>query len=218
MNEDPKTATLDILAMKSGKQLKIVGGYYRNNGSNDDVRRDPLNHRSQLNGNPDGDRLEDGLYHVVTVETGAQVELDGFHVINGYAAGSAALHSGGGMLVHDGATVTLANCIFENNTAADGAAIYAPGAASLTMRNCVVNNNTNTLKSNKIIAANNLILQHVTVVNNEGEALGDLGNSSFAAGNTSGNSLTIELRHLPRRLLLVPSADKLGQRRQWHNK
>ena len=194
VNEDPKTATLDIFAMKSGKQLKIVGGYYRNNGSNDDVRRDPLNHRSQLNGNPDGDRLEDGLYHVVTVETGAQVELDGFHVINGYAAGSAALHSGGGMLVHDGATVTLTNCIFENNTAADGAAIYAPGAASLTMRNCVVNNNTNTLESNKIIAANNLILQHVTVVNNEGEApdASDLGNSSFAAGNTSGNSLTIE--------------------------
>ena len=194
VNEDPKTATLDILAMKNDKQLKIVGGYYRNNGSSDDVRRDPLNHRSQLNGNPDGDRLEDGLYHVVTVETGAQVELDGFHVINGYAAGSAALHSGGGMLVHDGATVTLINCIFENNTAADGAAIYAPGAASLTMRNCVVNNNTNTLESNKIIAANNLILQHVTVVNNEGEApdASDLGNSSFAAGNTSGNSLTIE--------------------------
>ena len=193
VNEDPKTATLDILAMKSGRPLKIVGGYYRNNG-NDDVPRDPLNHRSQLNGNPDGDRLEDGLYHVVTVEPGAKVELDGFHVINGYAAGSAALHSGGGMLVHDGASVTLTNCIFENNTAADGAAIYAPGAASLTMRNCVVNNNTNTLKSNKIIAANNLILQHVTVVNNEGEApdASDLGNSSFAAGNTSGNSLTIE--------------------------
>lgn len=192
VNEDPKTATLDILAMKSGKQLKIVGGYYRNNGSNDDVRRDPLNHRSQLNGNPDGNSLDDGLYHVVTVETGAQVELDGFHVINGYAAGSAALHSGGGMLVHDGASVTLTNCIFENNTAADGAAIYAPGAASLTMRNCVVNNNTNTLDGNKIIAANNLILQHVTVVNNEGEAPDDLGNSSFAAGNTSGNTQGFE--------------------------
>ena len=191
VNEDPKTATLDILAMKSRKPLKIVGGYYRTTDNNT-AERDPLNHRSQLNGNPDGDSLDDGLYHVVTVETGAQVELDGFHVINGYAAGSAALHSGGGMLVHDGASVTLTNCIFENNTAADGAAIYAPGAASLTMRNCVVNNNTNTLESNKIIAANNLILQHVTVVNNEGEAPGDLGNSSFAAGNTSGNSLTIE--------------------------
>lgn len=193
VNEDPKTATLDILAMKSRRPLKIVGGYYRTTDNNT-AKRDPLNHRSQLNGNPDGDSLDDGLYHVVTVETGAQVELDGFHVINGYAAGSAALHSGGGMLVHDGATVTLTNCIFENNTAADGAAIYAPGAASLTMRNCVVNNNTNTLDGNKIIAANNLILQHVTVVNNEGEApdASDLGNSSFAAGNTSGNSLTIE--------------------------
>ena len=193
VNEDPKTATLDILAMKSRKPLKIVGGYYRTTDNNT-AERDPLNHRSQLNGNPDGDSLDDGLYHVVTVETGAQVELDGFHVINGYAAGSAALHSGGGMLVHDGASVTLTNCIFENNTAADGAAIYVPGAASLTMRNCVVNNNTNTLDGNKIIAANNLILQHVTVVNNKGEApdASDLGNSSFAAGNTSGNSLTIE--------------------------
>lgn len=191
VNEDPKTATLDILAMQSGKPLKIVGGYYRNNGSNDDVRRDPLNHRSQLNGNPDGDSLDDGLYHVVTVESDAQVELDGFHVINGYAAGTATLQYGAGMLVHDNAEVTLTNCIFENNTAVTGAAIYAQGAI-LTLQNCVVNNNTNTTEANPVIVATNPTLQHVTVVNNQGAAPGNMGTTSFSAGNTSGiNSLEI---------------------------
>ena len=189
VNEDPKTATLDILAMQSGRRLKIVGGYYRNNGSNDDVPRDPLNHRSQLNGNPDGDRLEDGLYHVVTVEPGAVVELDGFHVINGYAAGTASLQYGAGMLVRGNADVTLTNCIFENNTAANGAAIYAADDAhKLTMRNCVVNNNTNTNEQNQIIVANNLTLQHVTVVNNLGAAPANNNNlyaTSFAAGNVN---------------------------------
>ena len=191
VNEDPKTATLDILKMQSGKPLKIVGGYYRNNGNSDDVRRDPLNHRSQLNGNPDGDSLADGLYHVVIVESGANVELDGFHVINGYAAGTATLQCGAGLLAHPNATVTLTNCIFENNTAVTGAAIYAQGA-TLTLQNCVVNNNTNTTEANPVIDANNLTLQHVTVVNNQGTAPETMGTTSFSAGNTSGtNSLSI---------------------------
>ena len=83
VNDDPKTATLDILAMQSGKPLRIVGGYHRNDAESRSVVRDPLTYRSQLNGNNGGDSLEDGLYHVVTVEQGANVELDGFHVING---------------------------------------------------------------------------------------------------------------------------------------
>lgn len=191
VNEDPKTATLDILAMQGNRKLKIVGGYYRNNGSSADVQRDPLNHRSQLNGNPDGDRLEDGLYHVVTVESGANVELDGFHVINGYAAGTATLQYGAGLLAHPNANVTLTNCIFENNTAVTGAAIYAQGA-TLTLQNCVVNNNTNTTEANPVIVATNPTLQHVTVVNNQGAAPGNMGTTSFSAGNTSGiNSLEI---------------------------
>ena len=199
VNEDPKTATLGILKMQSGKPLKIVGGYYRNEGSNDDVRRDPLNHRSQLNGNPDGDSLADGLYHVVTVESGANVELDGFHVINGYAAGTATLQYGAGMLVHDNAEVTLTNCIFENNTAVTGAAIDARNA-TLTMRNCVVNNNTNTedVKNNAVINSDvdATTMQHVTIVNNTGAAVVDesfLSGTSFSKGNDAKNSIDGEL-------------------------
>lgn len=199
VNEDPKTATLGILKMQSGKPLKIVGGYYRNNGSSDDVQRDPLNHRSQLNGNPDGDSLADGLYHVVTVESGANVELDGFHVINGYAAGTATLQYGAGLLAHSGANVTLTNCIFENNTAVTGAAIDARNA-TLTMRNCVVNNNTNTedVKNNAVINSDvdATTMQHVTIVNNTGAAVVDesfLGGTSFSKGNDAKNSIDGEL-------------------------
>ena len=192
VNEDPKTATLDILKMLSGKPLKIVGGYYRTTDRNT-AERDPLNHRSVLNGNSEGGSIKNGLYHVVTVEQGAQVELDGFHIVNGYAAGTATLQYGAGLLAHAGADVTLTNCIFENNTAANGAAIYAAEAASLAMRNCVVNNNTNTVNTNSVIVSpSKFTPQHVTVVNNLGAALGNLGGTSFAVGNSSGNSTGFE--------------------------
>ncbi len=197
VNDDPKTATLDILAMQSGKPLRIVGGYHRNDAESRSVVRDPLTYRSQLNGNNGGDSLEDGLYHVVTVEQGANVELDGFHVINGYAAGAASLQYGAGMLVRDGADVTLTNCIFENNTAATAAAIDARNA-TLTMRNCVVNNNTNTDETTAIVncPAGNLTMEHVTIVNNIGAAVTNedvLTGSSFSKGNTSNNSIDKKL-------------------------
>ena len=197
VNDDPKTATLDILAMQSGKPLRIVGGYHRNDAESRSVVRDPLTYRSQLNGNNGGDSLEDGLYHVVTVEQGANVELDGFHVINGYAAGAASLQYGAGLLVNGSANVTLTNCIFENNTAATAAAIDARNA-TLTMQNCVVNNNTNTDEKAPVIncPADNLTMHHVTIVNNLGAAVASesvLQGTSFSKGNTSNNSIDDEL-------------------------
>ena len=188
VNEDPKTATLDILAMPGDRQLRIVGGYPEEIKTDAAAQRDPLNHRSQLNGNTGGSTLEDGLYHVVTVEPGARVVLDGFHIINGYAAGTATLQYGAGMFVRQDATVTAANCIFENNTAATGAAIYAADAESLTLQNCVVNNNTNTDASAPVIQtaqSGNLVMQHVTVVNNVGAAPATMGSTSFSAGNVN---------------------------------
>lgn len=197
VNEDPKTATVDILKMQSDKSLRIVGGYYRTTDDNT-AERDPLNHRSQLNGNPDGDSLEDGLYHVVTVESGAKVELDGFHIINGYAAGSATLQYGAGMLVHPDAEVTVANTIFENNTAVSGAAIYADPSATLTLQNCVVNNNTNVDTETAVVnsSAERTTMHHVTIVNNIGAAVVNeslLQGSSFSKGNDSNNSIDSEI-------------------------
>lgn len=181
VNLDPKSATIDVPAMASGVKLIIKGGYSRDNLGT----WAPLTYRSQINGNHEGKKIEDGLYHCITVEKNAMVEFDGFHIINGYAAGTANLKYGAGMLVRDGADVTVKNSIFENNTAAEGAAIDARGA-TLTLVNCVVNNNTNTTETAAVINCPNLTMNHVTVVNNIG--VGTSGTNSFAVGNTDGNS------------------------------
>ena len=181
-NLDPRTATLSIPATQSGQPIYIYGGY-----AADTHERTPLTTRSVINGNNDGNNLNEGIYHCITVEAGAKAIIDGFHIINGYAAGEASMLYGAGMLVGDGAEVTVNNCIFENNTAQEGAAIDARNA-KLTMNNCVVNNNTNTDETQPLIISNALTMNHVTVVNNLGAAPANMGSNSFATGNSSGNN------------------------------
>ena len=184
-NLDPRTATLSIPATQSGQPIYIYGGY-----AADTHERTPLTTRSVINGNNDGNNLNEGIYHCITVEAGAKAIIDGFHIINGYAAGEASMLYGAGMLVGDGAEVTVNNCIFENNTAQEGAAIDARNA-KLTMNNCVVNNNTNTDETQPLINSNALTMNHVTVANNIGAAPASMGTSSFAVGNSSGNTVTL---------------------------
>ena len=184
-NLDPRTATLSIPATQSGQPIYIYGGY-----AADTHERTPLTTRSVINGNNDGNNLNEGIYHCITVEAGAKAVIDGFHITNGYAAGEASLLYGAGMLVGDGAEVTLNNCIFENNTAQEAAAIDARGA-TLTLNNCVVNNNTNTDAGRPVINCAALTMNHVTVANNIGAAPASMGPSSFAVGNSSGNTVTL---------------------------
>ena len=181
-NLDPKTATINVL--KTERPLVIKGGYRVEDGS---AARKPLEYRSVIDGNPEGKALEDGLYHCITVAEGANVEIDGFHVVGGYAV-SSTYKSGAGMLVGKGATVTVRNTVFENNTAVEAAAISAQDGSNLTLVNCVVNNNTNTTESASVIAANNLTMHYVTVVNNKGAAPTGNYSTSFSAGNTSGSN------------------------------
>lgn len=194
-NLDPQTATIDIPASASGATLYIYGGYHRSDDKVS-VERNPLTYRSVINGNHEGKSIEDGLYHCITVAKGAAVCLDGFHIINGYAAGEASRQYGAGLLVHDGADVTVNNCIFENNTAQEGSAIDARNA-SLTMNNCVVNNNTNITETAAVVNGNgaNLKMNFVTIVNNNGKAYSDNASliSSFSTANTSANTHTIEI-------------------------
>lgn len=187
-NLDPKTATLSIPALPNGAKFEIYGGYAAESTGTDLKNRFPTTYRTVIDGNHEGKNIDEGIYHCITVETGANVVLDGFHVINGYAAGTATLRYGAGMLVRDGATVEVRNSIFENNTAAEAAAIDARGA-TLTLTNCVVNNNTNTAESSSVVNANTLKLYHVSVVNNIGAAPA-MGTSSFAIGNSDGNTFT----------------------------
>ena len=195
-NLDPKTATLSIPALPNGAKFEIYGGYAAESGNKEGVDDDkdltnrfPTTYRTIINGNHEGKNIEEGIYHCITVETGANVVLDGFHVINGYAAGTATLRYGAGMLVRDGATVEVRNSIFENNTAAESAAIDARGA-TLTLTNCVVNNNTNTNTDAAVVnaSAEKFTLNHVSVVNNVGTAPSEMGTSSFAIGNSNGKN------------------------------
>lgn len=189
-NLDPKTATIDIKASVSGATYYIYGGFRRDETDRNNAQHAPLTYRSIINGNIEGKVQEEGIYHCITVAKGAKVLLDGFHVINGYAAGEATRQYGAGLLVHDGAEATVNNCIFENNTAKEGAAIDARNA-KLTMNNCVVNNNTNITKTSAVINCPNLTMNHVTVVNNVGAAPANMGTSSFSAGNSSNNTQTL---------------------------
>ena len=189
-NLDPKTATLDIKKTASRLPLRIIGGW----SAADGTTRDPLNCRSILEGNQSGTTLADGLYHVVMVEPEANVVLDGFYVTRGYAAGTATITGGAGMLIYDNATVEVRNSVFENNTAVSCAAIDGrQQGVTLTLVNCVINNNTNTDTSAPVVAASTLHLNHVTMVNNEGAAYtADSAANSFAAGNTSGDTMTFD--------------------------
>ena len=192
-NNDPLTATITVPKTASGKKIYIYGGYHRDetDPNRNTAVRDPLTYRSIINGNTEAKDITQGLYHCITVEQGAELVLDGFHVINGYAAGEASRQYGAGLLAHASSTVTVRNCIFENNTAQEGAAIDAR-EATLTMENCVVNNNTNTTETATVVNAKTLTMEHVTVVNNKGAAPADMGTSSFSAGNTSGtNSVSL---------------------------
>ena len=190
--------------------VTVYGGYpeYSENPNPKDEDRDPIKYRTELNGNLSGSELNEGLYHLVRIEAGANITIDGYAFTHAYAAGTAYMPYGGGVLIgsmdqsSQATTVKLKNCIFENNTATDGAAIATmPDAVNvkLELENCVINNNTSKdplnaspsglpsiIYLNKSPGSNNsLTLNHVSIINNEGVAPDyDLvKKTSYAVGN-----------------------------------
>lgn len=190
--------------------ITVYGGYpeYSENPNPKDEDRDPIKYRTELNGNLSGSELNEGLYHLVRIEAGANITIDGYAFTHAYAAGTAYMPYGGGVLIgsmdqsSEPTTVKLKNCIFENNTATDGAAIATmPDAVNvkLELENCVINNNTSRdplnqnpselpsiIYLNKSQGSNNsLTLNHVSIINNEGVAPDyDLVKAtSYAVGN-----------------------------------
>ena len=190
--------------------ITVYGGYpeYSENPNPKDEDRDPIKYRTELNGNLNGSELNEGLYHLVRIEAGANITIDGYAFTHAYAAGTAYMPYGGGVLIgsmdqsSQATTVKLKNCIFENNTATDGGAIATmPDAVNvkLELENCVINNNTSKdplnpnpsglpsiIYLNKSQGSNNtLTLNHVSIINNEGVAPDyDLVEAtSYAVGN-----------------------------------
>ena len=190
--------------------VTVYGGYpeYSENPNPKDEDRDPIKYRTELNGNLNGSELNEGLYHLVRIEAGANITIDGYAFTHAYAAGTAYMPYGGGVLIgsmdqsSEPTTVKLKNCIFENNTATDGGAIATmPDAVNVTLEleNCVINNNTSKdplnpspselpsiIYLNKNQGSNNkLTLNHVSIINNEGVAPDNdlVEATSYAVGN-----------------------------------
>lgn len=190
--------------------VTVYGGYpeYSENPNPKDEDRDPIKYRTELNGNLNGSELNKGLYHLVRIEAGANITIDGYAFTHAYAAGTAYMPYGGGVLIgsmdqsSQATTVKLKNCIFENNTATDGGAIATmPDAVNvkLELENCVINNNTSKdplnaspsglpsiIYLNKSPGSNNsLTLNHVSIINNEGVAPDNdlVKRTSYAVGN-----------------------------------
>ena len=205
MNEESDAKSRAFRIQPTVLPLNLYGAYpkYEFNPKPADKDRHPIKHRTELNGNINGTTLSEGLYHLVRIESGARVTINGYTFTHAYAAGTAYMPYGGGVLIGsvddatDKTSVKFENCIFEDNTAMNGAAISTmPDAenVSLELVNCVVNNNTSEDTSVKpsIIylnpaenSNNTLKLTHVSIVNNVGVAPANnlVKETSFAAGN-----------------------------------
>ena len=210
VNEESDAKSCTFRIQPTVLPLTLYAGYpaYSENKNPDDSDRNPTLYRTEVNGNMEGSDLSDGLYHLVRIEAGANVTIDGYVFTHAYAAGKAYMPYGGGALIgsvdqiNDPTTVKFKNCIFENNTAMNGAALATmPDAenVNLELENCVINNNTSQdineqqltewpsiIYLNKSEGSKNqLTLKHVTIINNIGLApeTKDLGSTSYAAGN-----------------------------------
>ena len=210
VNEESDAKSCTFRIQPTVLPLTLYAGYpaYSEKEDPTDSDRNPTRYRTEVNGNIEGSELSDGLYHLVRIEAGANVTIDGYVFTHAYAAGKAYMPYGGGALIgsvdqiNDPTTVKFKNCIFENNTAMNGAALATmPDAenVNLELENCVINNNTSQdineqqltewpsiIYLNKSEGSNNqLTLKHVTIINNIGlaPAKKDLGSTSYAAGN-----------------------------------
>ena len=210
VNEESDAKSCTFRIQPTVLPLTLYAGYpaYSEKEDPTDSDRNPILYRTEVNGNIEDSDLSDGLYHLVRIEAGANVTIDGYVFTHAYAAGKAYMPYGGGALIgsvdqiNDPTTVKFKNCIFENNTAMNGAALATmPDAenVNLELENCVINNNTSQdineqqltewpsiIYLNKSEGSKNqLTLKHVTIINNIGLApeTKDLGSTSYAAGN-----------------------------------
>ena len=219
VNEESDAKSCTFRIQPTVLPLTLYAGYpaYSEKEDPTDSDRNPIQYRTEVNGNMEGSELSDGLYHLVRIEAGANVTIDGYVFTHAYAAGKAYMPYGGGALIgsvdqiNDPTTVKFRNCIFENNTAMNGAALATmPDAenVNLELENCVINNNTSQdineqqltewpsiIYLNKSESSKNqLTLKHVTIINNIGQApeTKDLGSTSYAAGNVIYQGATME--------------------------
>jgi parallel beta-helix repeat protein len=140
---DARTATFQLAT-----NVALYGGFAGTESKRSDRSID--RHVTILSGDiGTQDETKDNSYHVVTGETGAT--LDGFTVTGGNSdapytfnpdrdASTDNTKSYGGGMLNDGASPTVANCTFVNNSARDGGGMYNSNS-SPTVTDCVFTKN-----------------------------------------------------------------------------
>ena len=79
-------------------------------------------------------------YRVIHVALGKVVTISDLTITNGYAGSQPDLDGAG--IYNDHATLSLDNCIINNNSAArNGGGVHNAGAATMTLNSCVINGN-----------------------------------------------------------------------------
>ena len=188
------------------KGVKLYGGFAGNETAL--ASRDIKANATYLSGEIGGSGNTDNSHHVVYASgnMGAETRLDGFTITGGYAndvvdyIGMTSGHGGGMYTI--GASPTVANCVFEGNTAAGNTASYGGGmynsGASPTVENCTFTGNSaidgrnnNSFGGGMCNNASNPVLTNCTFAGNsatiEGGGMYNSNNSSPVAVNCTFN-------------------------------
>jgi hypothetical protein len=132
------TASADRRAsfmLKSG--LALYGGFAGTEIERD--QRDWAKNKTVLSGEV-GREASENSYHVVV---GAEDSiLDGFVITGGNANGAGPYNHGGGMVNYNGASPTVANCIFRQNQGAEGGAMYNYNLSAPVISHCAFEKNS----------------------------------------------------------------------------
>lgn len=205
-NSDGKKTAGSTRTFKLKNGMKLYGGFPPG-GAPDKADRDPKAYPSVLNGG--------GAYHTVYVHSmNDEIELNGFTITGGKAAGSSSNDkTGGGIYIYE-SSLQIADCVLKDNEARDGGGgAYATGS-DLVFSGCFFSGNesrdrgggglfisTSTALVNDCLFEDNSVLGGATAVYGGGLSCGTkssvtvrrcsfIGNKTWAEkANTGGGGL-----------------------------
>ena len=183
-----------ISAASSGDIVEVAPGTYTGDGNRDLVLgATPVTVRSSAGAASTVLDLEGSVFDphqafrveaLVTPST----RIEGFTFRNGFAPGVGSDQKGGAIYLSDGASPTIADCVFESNRAARGGGIYCIDGASPMVVDCVFRENVVTLNGGAISVqamSAPTVLRCVVVDNLSEKHAGGLGFLEFSDATVS---------------------------------
>jgi hypothetical protein len=201
----PTTGLNRDLSFALKNNVAIYGGF-PNTGMPIFTQRNPTTNVTTLSGDIGlANDATDNSYHVISNGIGLSntAILDGFVIANGNANGTGSFRNAGGAMLNNPAGASnicnpkIDNCIFRNNNATNGGAVYNNGVsatASPIFTNCVFRNNTAAngaafYNDGSTTGISNPTIINATFTENAATTSGNLVNST-ATGGTSISDFT----------------------------